>query len=104
MPEHGVAVVDQVLDERAIALARLAPRAAVDPDQGGHLVLRRRLVRLVEDRRDRQAVGRLEADDLRIDQVVRVDLLAERVGQPRRRPAAEPGRRRGSSASGRRSA
>ena len=81
--QDGVAVVDQVLDERAVALARLAPRTAVDPDQGGHLVLGRRLVRLVEDRRDGQAVGCLEADDLRFDQVFGVDLLAERIGQPR---------------------
>ena len=96
-------MVDQVLDECAIALARLPAWPAVDPDQGGHLVLGRRLVRLVEDRRDRQTVGRLEADDLGVDEVVGIDLLAERVGQPRRLGRADLARVEVCRESGRRS-
>jgi hypothetical protein len=48
-----------------------------DPDQGRDLVFGRRLVRLVQDRRDGQAVGRPKPDNFGLDEIFRVDLLAQ---------------------------
>src|SRR5258708_6076689 len=101
--ENDVAMVHEVLDEGAVALSGLATGAAVDPNEGGGLGLRRGLLRLPEHVRNLHAVERLEAHDLRLYEVLRVDLLGEGLRKPvrgalakciyvevARRPAAAP--------------
>ena len=55
-PQHDVAVVDEVLNLRAVTLARLATRTAMDPDERRRLWPGGGLVRFVENLRNGQAI------------------------------------------------
>jgi hypothetical protein len=61
----------------------------MDPHERGDFALTGRLLRLVVNRRDHHSVGCLEPDDLRVDEVRRVDVSGKRVRQPDGGPAAE---------------
>ena len=87
--QHDVAVIGEVLRGVLVADARLTARAAVDHDDGGDFRVGLGLMRFVEHAGDDHAVERLEADDLRVDEVFRIDLLAQRIGQPRGLAALE---------------
>mmetsp|Transcript_61330 Transcript_61330/g.144966 ORF Transcript_61330/g.144966 Transcript_61330/m.144966 type:complete len:401 (+) Transcript_61330:1400-2602(+) len=90
--QHRVAVVDEILHQGRVAAHRLAARAAMDPDDGRHLVAGRGFLGQHEDRGDDQAVEAAEADDGCIDQLLRVDLLGQALRQlPRRRRRADIG-------------
>ncbi len=79
--EDRVAVVDQVLDQRAVADARLAARSAVHPDQRGTRLALFGLMRCIQDSGDFRSVKGLEADHFSIDEIIRVNLPIEGVGQ-----------------------
>ncbi len=80
-PEDGVAVVDEMLDQRPVAGTGLSTRSAMDQNQPRHRVVGACAVRLVENRRNLEAVEARIAYDLADDQVLLADLRVECVGK-----------------------
>ena len=79
--EDGVAMVDQVLGEAAVAQPRLAAGAAVDQHQAGDLGRGRGSPGAVEDAGDLGAVEGLEARHLRRHKVLGIDRRVEGMGE-----------------------
>jgi hypothetical protein len=76
-----VAVVDQILQQAAVAEPRLASRPAMHPDECRRFGVGGRLVRPINKSGDLDAVVRLESRHLDLDQVDRIDLRGEALGQ-----------------------